>query len=230
MSDVPDSFSSGQPGFVAGRDGGVADELSARLCALAAAGFTEDPVAGATDGQPRALALRAFVGREQRVVSPEALTVANRILAAAGVRVGADRTVPEVDNDLTVARAPRNRPAPVDVSTTTTVAPFVAIVLGADRTRHEFREGDTLMIGRVPGPGGLAVDHLHISRRQVRLEMRLGSLLATELGSTNGTAVIRNGVARDLERAVAAALQVGDRLVVSGEIVLCTVESLDGTR
>jgi hypothetical protein len=53
--------------------------------------------------------------------------------------------------------------------------------------------------------------------------MRLGQLLATDLGSTNGTSVVSPAGARELDAFVSAPLAEGDRLVVSGDVVLCSV-------
>lgn len=99
-----------------------------------------------------------------------------------------------------------------------------AVINAADRTGYTLYDGEALVIGRSPGPGGVVVNSDDVSRAHVRIEVRLGRLLATELGSTNGTTLSRDGAVQDLERNSPTPLRTGDLLSVGGTTVLCTVQ------
>ena len=79
-------------------------------------------------------------------------------------------------------------------------------------------DGSPLTLGRA-SDNGLVLGDARVSRHHARLQARRGTLVFTDLGSTNGSRV--NGVRVD-----ECALGIGDRLLV-GDTVL-VVEQLPG--
>lgn len=117
-----------------------------------------------------------------------------------------------------IARTVRVRP-------TGRPAPRLAVVL-PDGTRVP--EGATL-VGRRPGrteelpaEHTVTLPHPSVSRTHLALHVQEGAVTATDLGSTNGTAVRRGGRAVALEAGRATELEAGDVLAV-GDVVLRVV-------
>ena len=48
-----------------------------------------------------------------------------------------------------------------------------------------------VLLGRLPGPGGVTVANSHISRRHMSLMPTEGGVSVSDLGSTNGTVIVR---------------------------------------
>ena len=104
------------------------------------------------------------------------------------------------------------RPAP---------APTRAVlrVVGKDGSERTVEvDGTPLTLGRAPD-NGLVVPDARVSRHHARLQARRGTLVFTDLGSTNGSRV--NGVRVD-----ECALGTGDRVLVGDTVLL--VEQLPG--
>ena len=79
-----------------------------------------------------------------------------------------------------------------------------------------------VVLGRLPGPSGVVVTDEHVSRRHIRVGREGECLIVADLGSTNGTLVLR----RDEEIEVASTgvpLEVGDRIVTGNGIPLASV-------
>lgn len=232
---------------------GVLGDLSAGLRALAESGIDpNDSAAGsaaalsnARPAPPLPSLSRPLAEVNRRPPSAEGLAVADRILAAAGVvhRSSASVTplVPQPEHAAPATPAmPPPSPRPSDATLTgyeepssrrggdATVLPSTATVVGPAKEQFRLEEGDALVIGRSPGDGGLAIDNFEVSRRHVRVEMRLGQLLAVDLGSTNGTSVVSGAMVLELKPQVATPLSSGDQLVVNGDVLLCTVTHLEG--
>jgi pSer/pThr/pTyr-binding forkhead associated (FHA) protein len=100
--------------------------------------------------------------------------------------------------------------------------PFIEVI-GPAGLRIELREGDSVVIGRDPGPGGILISNFEVSRQHVRLDVKAGVLEVTELGSTNGTSIVRTGVSTAIVRDVQVPMHPGDQLLVNGHVVLCSV-------
>ena len=98
-----------------------------------------------------------------------------------------------------------------------------ATIVAPDGATHTLYEGEALLIGRSPGPGGIVVDNPDVSRAHVRVEVRLGGVSATELGTTNGTTLLRGSAVYELVRNTPTPLRAGDHLAVGGTTLLCTV-------
>ena len=166
----------------------------------------------------------------RRLPSAEGLVIADRILAAVGHRTVIDPVpAPPVRAQPADHRPVADSTAtmPPDQAGDTTVLPRTAIITSPDGNTFVLRDGESLTIGRVPGPGDLAVNHVEVSRLHVRLEMRLGQLLATDLGSTNGTILVSGQSSSELKPQSAAPLLEGDRLVVGADVPLCTVQRIE---
>ena len=104
------------------------------------------------------------------------------------------------------------RPAP---------APTRALVrvVGRDGTERTIEvDGTPLTLGRA-ADNGLVIADPRVSRHHARLQARRGTLVFTDLGSTNGSRL--NGVRVD-----ECALGMGDRLLVGDTVLL--VEQLPG--
>lgn len=201
----------------------VADEAVAQLVELSASELRRQ-----RSTVPLPPLARQVDRAERRAVSSDADAIAERILVAAGggsVRI--DLAAPPApppsppamsdDPDRTVARQPGD--------STHTLAPTQATVRAVSGDDYLLAEGDELVVGRSPGVGGLLVDHSEVSRRHVQLQLRLGQLVATDLGSVNGTTVVGEEVT-NLRPTSAHRLSPGDRLVVNGDIELLTVVAI----
>jgi pSer/pThr/pTyr-binding forkhead associated (FHA) protein len=80
---------------------------------------------------------------------------------------------------------------------------------------------DPVLVGRapeLPGP-----DHRRVSRRHVGFQLVGGVLVATDMGSRNGTWLVRDGTRHPLPRH--CVLRPGDRLETLDEVELATVRS-----
>ena len=229
-----------------GDDKGRSDvqaSLSAGLRHLAASGFEVSepglsPIGASSDSpsvasHPLPPLTSPMLEANRRPPSMEGLVIADRIIAAAGHRTPANPVAVQAESDQT--RVPANDHSGSDTTSTsrpnqtgdTTVLPRTAVISSPDGETFVLRDGESLTIGRVPGPGDLAVNHVEVSRLHVRLEMRLGQLLATDLGSTNGTVVVSGQSNTELKPQSAMALAEGDRLMVGADVSLCTVERIE---
>lgn len=107
---------------------------------------------------------------------------------------------------------------------------FKVIADGSEQARFVLLDRQVLMLGRGDGTGvldlsGVAAAAGKLSREHVRLEIRGGQPVATDLGSRNGTKVERWdtrskgwGPLRTLEHGVAVTLLPRDRLVLAGAV------------
>lgn len=94
------------------------------------------------------------------------------------------------------------------------------------------RRGDALLhvpttgvvLGRKPGEGGLVIDDRHASREHARVVDVEGALQLVDLGSSNGTTVLR-GPDRLTVGDRAVMLLDGDRIVTVDDVFLCEVEA-----
>jgi hypothetical protein len=104
------------------------------------------------------------------------------------------------------------RPAPAPTRA------LLRVVSRDGRERTIEVDGTPLTLGRA-SDNGLVIDDPRVSRHHARLQARRGTLVLTDLGSTNGSRV--NGVRVD-----ECALGMGDRVVVGDTVLL--VEQLPG--
>lgn len=213
---------------------GFHDDLGARLRALAAAGGIDPqrevgqsspatpPTRASRSATPLPpLARRATQSGTARELSAAGLAVADRILAAAGFVTA---TV------LPIHHRQRASPAGDDVrdaAPSATVRPAQATITSPAGVPYRIGEGEALLIGRGVSAGGYAVNLMEVSRRHVHIEMRHGQVLATDLGSANGTSVVNDSV-RNLTPNAPTPLNVGDDLMVGTDVLLATLTSLDG--
>ena len=79
-----------------------------------------------------------------------------------------------------------------------------------------------VVLGRVPGPSGVVVADVHVSRRHIRVERQDDRLVVSDLGSTNGTKILRGDEAIEVASTVVP-LECRDRLVTSNGIPLTEV-------
>jgi hypothetical protein len=84
-----------------------------------------------------------------------------------------------------------------------------------------------LVLGRRAAPGALVVDDRHVSREHARVVDIDGSLQIVDVGSSNGTAILRGGVRIDVGSS-AVALEAGDRIVTVNDVELVDVVVADG--
>ncbi|MGK2955004.1 MAG: FHA domain-containing protein [Solirubrobacterales bacterium] len=223
---------------------GVQSDLSAGLRKLAASGIESTDSPPSQPDAPRStpgvqshplppLSSPTLVA-DRRPASPDGLVIADRILAAARHRTDPMPAQPSISerDPRTPSTADTVQPLTTSATSTastgdTTVLPRTAVITSPDGSTYVLRDGDALTIGRVPGPGDLAVNHVEVSRLHVRLEMRLGQLNATDLGSTNGTILVSGHTTTDLKPQSAATLVEGDRLMVGADVPLCTVDRIE---
>ena len=79
-----------------------------------------------------------------------------------------------------------------------------------------------LVLGRLPGPLGIVVADVHVSRRHIRVERQDDLLVVADLGSTNGTRVLRGD--EEIEVAsTALPLECGDRIVTNNGIPIAGI-------
>ena len=83
-----------------------------------------------------------------------------------------------------------------------------------------------LVLGRGPNSFGAQVLDSRVSRNHVRIEQLNTDLVATDLGSTNGTTIIRNGERIEIG-SMAISLCRGDILVTSGDVLLAEISQDD---
>ena len=103
----------------------------------------------------------------------------------------------------------------------------IAIVVAGERI--ELAPGDSIVIGRagsraVPGADGsrvFGIDHPTVSRRHVRLVFDGDEMIAEDLGSRNGTTLVRAGGSTPLSDPIA--IVAGDRLVTVGDVLLAEI-------
>ena len=86
---------------------------------------------------------------------------------------------------------------------------------------------DEIVIGRQDGEGRLVIADGRVSRSHVRLVRDSGSVTASDLGSSNGTSVVRNGEAIPIGDEPVE-LHVGDRLETIDRLLLATVLESEG--
>ena len=79
-----------------------------------------------------------------------------------------------------------------------------------------------IVLGRVPGPAGVVVADVHVSRRHIRVERQDDHLVVVDLGSTNGTRILRGDEAIEVASTVVP-LECRDRIVTSDGIPLTEV-------
>ena len=79
-----------------------------------------------------------------------------------------------------------------------------------------------IVLGRVPGPSGVVVTDVHVSRRHIRVERQDDRLVVADLGSTNGAKILRGDEAIEVASTVVP-LECGDRIVTSNGIPLTEV-------
>lgn len=78
-------------------------------------------------------------------------------------------------------------------------------------------EGERVIVGRAPGPGGVRVDHPAVSRRHSAISLRGGTAFIEDLGSTNGTFVNGRRIASPTALADGDAVSIGpQRLTFRG--------------
>jgi hypothetical protein len=223
------------PGDVPNDGAGVSSRLTAGLQALSTSGFSAaipDAVASTHDIVPLPPLSNPSAATSRREPTAEGLAVADRILVAAGVGIQ-PRRISQQSPDA-VALDPATTGLPLDAPDTptehsghTTLVPHSAIVTLPTGETFSMNEGETLTIGRVAAEGVIAVNHVEVSRRHVTLEMRFGQVLATDLGSTNGTMHVSGSRSSQLTAQTPAHLLEGDRLQVGADVPLCVIERID---
>lgn len=218
----------------------MADDLGDALRQLVADGHHSLP----GRRQPPALVWRNL---EQTGValSPPATAVADRIMAA---RFAAMKPVSEHDGPQAQAVAalsdvgrspvpqtsppsPRHPATEVDATDEPTVispnrrcdhvaSPDQCWRVEVDGRAYTVHEGQSAVVGRGTESCDIAHRSRAVSRRQLSLESRLGQLMVTEFGSTNGTSLCRGQQITPLVTGVATTLLTGDTLVVTGRAEL----------
>ena len=227
---------------------GVVDELAEVLRSLEQSGF--EPPAPAQRRPARPLARPAALSA-RRSVPPAARRAAEAIVSAARPTAadagGPGRAVPQsapglipvppqpaavsmadatLDSSASASfhwAAPAANMAVPPAPGNPAVGRAWATIVAPDGATHTLYEGEALLIGRSPGPGGIVVDNPDVSRAHVRVEVRLGGVSATELGTTNGTTLLRGSAVYELVRNTPTPLRAGDHLAVGGTTLLCTV-------
>jgi len=173
---------------------------------------------------------------ERRPATPEALAVVDRTLDAArgvltepAIEVVVAPPPPSAPPAPKVKKLPPSEPTPPELTTISRSGGKNSVQLFVpDNSTVEIREGETLVVGRDPATCGIVSPNPEVSRQQVRLELQQGVLSATQLGSSNKSAIVRGGSLTNLRINEAAPLEAGDQIVVSGDILICTVGSARG--
>lgn len=202
----------------------LAQQLGQRLRELSAIEF--DQADGGRDSWNHAPSMRRpapplpSLNRETAVTAgrpatPEAAAVAELILVRAGHRPHPALVV-ERPPAFSHSESPPSDEAP-------TLLPTAAVIADANGDTYSLAEGETIVIGRRPELGGIVVNSLEVSRRHAKVEFRLGQLLATDLGSTNGTRVVAATAVTALHAHAPAVLNSGDRVVAGSDVLLCIV-------
>jgi hypothetical protein len=214
----------------------LSSDLSEGLRSLAAAGFDEpaEPPALASE-IPAVRALPPLVDPSvvhgRRPPNAQGLAVADRILAAAGGGSGAGVPAlatesPDQRRTLDPVAVAHEQPES-RTSGQTTLAPYSAVVTLPTGESFRLAEGARLTIGRVRSDGIVAVEHVEVSRRHVAVEVRFGQVIATDLGSTNGTMVVSANQSRPLTPNTPTPLVEGDRLQIGADVPLCVIERIE---
>jgi hypothetical protein len=159
---------------------------------------------GPTDGAPRTV-------RSDRTPSAHARSVVARLFTAAGW--------PDV--------APHQQPAGADPGSQAQVA-LPAILMLPDGRTVEMPVGSRLGFGRDDEEGQVGLGRAEVSRRHLRIDHLPEGLVATDVGSSNGTRLRRGGTSYQLEAGSAVLLESGDQLVVADGVDLCTVARTAG--
>ena len=100
--------------------------------------------------------------------------------------------------------------------------------VGVERSHLRTREGDAypvgddVVIGRQPGEHGITVPDGRVSRSHARIRHRDGALVVEDLGSSNGTFVVRNGELLRVD-SEPVGVQVGDKIETSGTLLLVEI-------
>lgn len=128
----------------------------------------DDPVEESSDAQAQAAADDPPV-RTGPTVSQAALDIADSIL---GIRESS-------------SSAPDNRRSAPGV-----MAEDICLIVAGEEVSVP-RGG--VVLGRQPGPAGVIVANSHISRRHMSLMPTEGGVSVSDLGSTNGTVIVRGG-------------------------------------
>ena len=79
-----------------------------------------------------------------------------------------------------------------------------------------------LVLGRLPGPTGIVVADVHVSRRHIRVERQDDRLVVADLGSGNGTTILRGDEEIEVGSTVVP-LECGDRIMTNNGIPLTSV-------
>jgi len=235
---VSDEAGSADAGGVGGDGAGLsalARQLAAGL-ASATPASSPAPDVPAVEPAPAAPPAAKPTMAVRRMPPAEAIAVATRILAPAGHRVAVDAAKGELSQP---------KPAAVAHTSSTTAAAaeaagsgaeaadggsFVVEVRLADGRTLSLEPGQSLTLGRQPGPGGVAIDNAEISRRHVTVRVAAGGVVAVDEHSTNGTCLVRDGRWIDLEPGVETGVEPGDRLAVPDDIWLAHIVERAGGR
>ena len=79
-----------------------------------------------------------------------------------------------------------------------------------------------VILGRRPGPEGIIIADSHVSRRHALVEPTEIGLCATDLGSANGTMIVREGT-RSIVGNGRMELKAGDQITTSNNVLLAEV-------
>jgi hypothetical protein len=173
-------------------DGGV--ESGAELLRRGLASVAATPVAPSPVASSGPDAATLIPSATERVPDARALAVVDRLFAAVGLAQQRD-------------------------------VPVAAVLFGArlrmcDGHTIEIGTGESLVVGRASGDGHYALDVPQLSRRHARLDVDDDAVWATDLGSTNGSSVRRDGALTTLAADVAVPMTAGSQLVVAGQVIV----------
>ena len=79
-----------------------------------------------------------------------------------------------------------------------------------------------VVLGRQPGPAGIVVEDPSVSRRHTLVRRTGTGVVVADLGSTNGTVVVRGGVREDVAGDGTPASH-GDLIMTAGGVLLAEV-------
>jgi hypothetical protein len=187
-------------------EGVLADDMAAELLRLLRQNFqtTRDHIAYLM----QVCLLERRTGRALRVALPEAVaTELDRALTLAAQELSRIAAVfPGGDADVEATMA--SRPAP-EVPPALSRAAHILVVTRAGEPERRISLGPgPLTLGRSPS-SGLMLEATEVSRAHCRLAVVEGAVLATDLGSTNGTFVDGKRITRPTPLSIGTVMQIG---------------------